>query len=65
VVQTLQDGQKHEDVVGIPAGGQLCLYRIVSSPVHDAEGNLTAVTEMVEVVTARIRAENALRESKA
>jgi PAS domain S-box-containing protein len=57
VVKTLQDGQVHEDVTGIPEGGQLCHYRIVSSPLHDAEGNLAAVIEMVEVTTAGARAE--------
>ncbi len=56
-VKTLQDGQVHEAITETPAGGAIIHYRIVSSPIHDENGNIIAAIEMVEDITERTRAE--------
>lgn len=60
--KTLQDGQVHESVTETPAGREIRNYRVISSPIKDKEGKITAAIEMVEDITDRIRAEKALRE---
>lgn len=64
VVKTLEDSQVHEAITETPTGDSITNYRIVSSPILDKEGNLTAVIELVEDITERRRAEQALRESE-
>lgn len=51
VRKTLRDGKVYESVTETPAGKEIRNYRIVSSPVKDKEGNITAVIEMVEDIT--------------
>jgi diguanylate cyclase (GGDEF)-like protein/putative nucleotidyltransferase with HDIG domain len=63
VVETLQDGQVHEAVTETPAGDEIRNYRIVSTPLTDAEGRTTAVIEMVDDITDRQRAQEALAEA--
>ena len=63
--KTLQDGEVHESVTETPAGDDIRNYRIVSSPVRDASGNIVAAIEMVDDITDRILAERALKESEA
>lgn len=60
--KTLQDGQVYEAITETPAGRDIRNYRIISSPIKDKEGKITAAIEMVEDITDRIRAEKALRE---
>jgi putative nucleotidyltransferase with HDIG domain/PAS domain S-box-containing protein len=60
--KTLQDGQVYEAMTETPAGRDIRNYRIISSPIKDKEGKITAAIEMVEDITDRIRAEKALRE---
>ena len=63
--KTLQDGEVHESVTETPARSDIRNYRIISSPIKDASGNLVAAIEMVDDITDRILAERALRESEA
>ncbi|MEK7358880.1 MAG: PAS domain S-box protein, partial [Planctomycetota bacterium] len=60
--KTLQDGQVYEAITETPAGRDIRNYRIISSPIKDKEGKITAAIKMVEDITDRIRAEKALRE---
>ena len=47
--KTLQDGQVHEAQTQTPTPNGLRNYRIVSSPIFDAEGRVKAAVELVEV----------------
>ncbi len=60
--KTLQNGQIYESITETPAGRDIRNYRIISSPIKDKEGKITAAIEMVEDITDRTRAEKALRE---
>lgn len=60
--KTLQNGQIYESITETPAGREIRNYRLISSPIKDKEGKITAAIEMVEDITDRIRAEKALRE---
>ena len=60
---TLQDGQVHEAVSETPTGDTVTNYRIVSSAIKDATGQVIAAVEMVEDVTERLRLENELKRS--
>ncbi|MBF0564183.1 MAG: CHASE domain-containing protein [Nitrospirae bacterium] len=53
--KTLIDGQIHEHVKEIHIDGNTFYYRIVSSPVVDEEGKITAVAELVEDITEKRR----------
>jgi len=53
VVKTLQDGQVHDDVATKRVGKRTASYRIVSSPIRDAGGNIVAAIEMVEDVSEK------------
>jgi PAS domain S-box-containing protein len=63
-INTLRDGLVHEAATETPAAGRVRNYRIVSSPLFDAEGKVVAAIEMVEDITERREAEEALRESQ-
>ncbi len=62
---TLQDGQVHESVTATPSGDGIRNYRVVSSPVLDREGRVTAVIEMVDDVTEHFKAQQAITDSEA
>ncbi len=63
-VLTLADGEAHESITETPTPEGVRNYRIVSSPVRDAGGEVVAAIEMVDDVTERRRAQEALRESR-
>lgn len=50
--KTLQDGQIHEAITETPREGVIINYRVVSSPIKDQDGQITAAIELVEDVTA-------------
>jgi PAS domain S-box-containing protein len=62
---TLQDGQVHESVTETPSGDGVRNYRIVSSPVLDRDGRVTAAIEMVDDITEHLRAQTAVADSEA
>lgn len=49
--KTFMDGQVHESVTETPMGDKVVNYRIISSPIKDKEGKVTAAIEMVEDIT--------------
>jgi PAS domain S-box-containing protein len=55
--KTLQDGQVHEAMTETPAKDKVIFFRVISSPVKDKDGKITAAIEMVEDITERKRAE--------
>ncbi len=61
-VKTLQDGRGHEGVREHLREGKTHTYRMVSSPVRNTAGRVTAVIEMVEDITERTALESRLRQ---
>jgi PAS domain S-box-containing protein len=62
---TLRDGLVHESVTETPSVDGVRHYRIVSSPVLDREGRVTAAIEMVDDITERFHAQKAVADSEA
>ena len=63
-INTLRDGQVHEAVTDTPSGEGVKNYRIIATPITDSEGIVVAAIEMVEDITDRKRAAEALRVSE-
>jgi len=59
--ETLKDGEVHESVTETPSGDEIRNYRIVSSPIKDSDGKVTAAIEMVEDITDKRRKEEELQ----
>jgi PAS domain S-box-containing protein len=62
--RTLRDGQVHEAVTDTPTREGVKNFRIIATPVTDSEGRVAAAIEMVEDITERRRAAEALRVSE-
>ncbi|MBI9084848.1 MAG: PAS domain S-box protein [Desulfobacterales bacterium] len=52
--KTLKDGKVHEDTTARPQADKTRNYRIVSSPLINPQGEVTAAIEMVEDITERL-----------
>jgi len=63
-VKTMVDGQTHERSVQMQTADGVQLFRVVSTPVIGAGGQVEAAIEMIENVTSRRRAESALEDSE-
>jgi phosphate/phosphite/phosphonate ABC transporter binding protein len=63
-IHTLRDGKVHIAITDTPTEGGTCNYRIISAPVLETDGSISAVIEVVEDITELKRAEDALHESK-
>lgn len=61
---TLLDGLVHEATTQTPQKGGTRNYRIVSSPVFNASGEVTAAIEMVEDITEKLSLEAQYRQSQ-
>lgn len=62
--KTLRDGQVHEAVTHTPSGEGVKHYRIIATPITDSKGRVVAAIEMVEDITERKQAAEALRASE-
>jgi len=62
--RTLQDGQVHQSVTETPEGDAIRHYKIISSPIKDSAGKVTAAIEMVEDITEHIKMQERLRDSE-
>ncbi len=62
--KTLQDGKLHESIIDKSVGNQILNYRVVSTPLLDAKGNVVAAIEMVEDVTKRRQVEKRIQKSE-
>lgn len=60
--KTLRDGQVHESVTDTPLGNEIRNYRIISSPIFNSQGKVTAAIEMVEDITESKKAEKKIQE---
>jgi len=60
--KTLQDGLIHEATTETPQGGGIRNYRVVSTPLFNADGEVVAVIEMVDDITERKLADMRLNE---
>lgn len=63
--KTLEDGSVHEAVSETQVGDEIRNYRIISSPIKDWQGKVTAAIEMVEDVTDKKRKEEELAKYRA
>jgi two-component system NtrC family sensor kinase len=63
-IRTLSDGQVHEAFTQTPSGDSVRNFRIVASPIHDADGKVMAAIEMVEDATERQLLEKELRQAQ-
>jgi PAS domain S-box-containing protein len=62
--KTLQDGKIHEGTTQTPQAGGVQSYRIVSSPILNASGDVAAAIEMVEDITEKLSLESQLRQAQ-
>jgi two-component system cell cycle sensor histidine kinase/response regulator CckA len=62
--KTLQDGLVHEATTQTPQAGVVRNYRIVSSPILNAAGEVTAAIEMVEDITEKLSLESQVRQAQ-
>ena len=61
-IRTLRDARVHESITATPAGKETRYYRIISSPVIDSEGQVTAAIEMVEDISEQLLTEVRMRD---
>jgi PAS domain S-box-containing protein len=64
VIETIRDGKIHMSITDTPTPSGMRHYRVISAPVLSTDGSVSAVIEVVEDITERKRAEDALRESR-
>ncbi|MBU4297425.1 MAG: PAS domain S-box protein, partial [Proteobacteria bacterium] len=62
--KTLQDGLVHEATSQTPQAGVIRNYRIVSSPILNPSGQVTAAIEIVEDITERLSLESQLHQAQ-
>ncbi len=63
-IQTLRDGEVHTAITDTPTADGICHYRVISTPVLSANGTITGVVEVVEDITKRMVADEALRQKE-
>jgi PAS domain S-box-containing protein len=63
-VKTLASGKVNEANTSTPHNGGVRNYRVVSSPIHDHDGQVVGAIEMVDDVTERLRLEQELSQAQ-
>jgi PAS domain S-box-containing protein len=61
---TLRDGLVHEATTQTPWAGKVRNYRIISTPIFNASGKVTAAIEMVEDITEKLSLESQFRQAQ-
>jgi signal transduction histidine kinase/ABC-type amino acid transport substrate-binding protein len=64
-IKTLKDGLVHEGITETPTPSGVCNYKIISTPMLDAQGQIRAAVEVVEDITERVSYEAKLKQAKA
>ncbi|WP_319548409.1 PAS domain S-box protein [Desulfogranum marinum] len=62
--KTLQDGKIHESISETPGTDGIRNFRIVSSPIVNSKGEVTAAIELVEDITDQLKYEEQLRKAQ-
>jgi PAS domain S-box-containing protein len=62
--KTLQDGQVHEATTETRQGKNVRNFRIIASPICNAEGEVLAAIELVEDITEKLSLESQLRQAQ-
>jgi two-component system cell cycle sensor histidine kinase/response regulator CckA len=62
--KTLRDGLPHEETIQNVRDGLVRHYRIVSSPISDPSGKISAVIEMVDDITEKLSLEAQFRQAQ-
>ena len=62
--KTLEDGQVYEDTTATSQSGSMRSYRIISSPLTNLQGEVTAAIEMVEDITERLNLQAQLTQAQ-
>ena len=62
--KTFHDGKVHEATIDAQRADSVRNYRVVTSPILNADGEVTAAIEMVEDMTERQRLETRMRQSE-
>jgi PAS domain S-box-containing protein len=60
-MRTLQDGQVHEAITDVPSPAGVRHIRLVSSPICDKDGRVTAIIEVTDDFTDKVLAEEQLK----
>ena len=63
-IKTIQDGKVHESVIEKIQKNKIRKYRILSSPITDARGMVTAAIGMVEDITEKVEIEKKRHQSQ-
>ncbi len=63
-VKTLLDGLVHEALTQTPSGNRIRNFRVVSSPIRNTQGEVTAAIELVEDITEQRSLEAQLRQAQ-
>ena len=64
IVRTFVDGCVHEEIIETKLNDKAVSLRIISSPIHDAHGNVVAAIKMMEDITEKRRLETQSRQSQ-
>ncbi len=64
IVRTLRDGKVHEETTTVSLEDRSATFRVVSSPIRTADGEVIAAIEMAEDITEKLNLEDQLRHSQ-
>jgi PAS domain S-box-containing protein len=62
--KTLKDGEAHEALTETPSGAAVRNFRIISTPIRDRDGKISAAIEMVEDCTEKMQIQEQLKDSE-